>query len=538
MHSGGVAAVLPIIAGPNDSGLQRDGVATAGLQGDFDLELRGKIDLDGKLETSPSETEVDDGRSAPAPLPLDLELHRKPAGHPEVAPPTELVPLGRWCLQRALFRHRLRPPPAASKACGLSPLSDARWVWLKVTLRFGVPIDVVAASGGAVSHAPAVIGFAGSYRPRRWITLKPWLGLDLSCLEIQPETGVERYARRLVEHLPEMAPDLPFKVFVRPGRPAPMVRAPGELVVVPSLLPRVGWREAALPRAIGEAGIEVLHSPVAAVPFRVSAKRVATIHDVEPREASGRPERRLGRNRLRLLHAIRSTSAIIVPTLATRTALTELAPEIAGRIWVIPHGVDPDYRPEGFPLNRERYGIAPGPFLLWVGTLRKRKDPFVLLEAFRRLSEEQPDLQLVMCGKREIDEKELRARLEGSPAAKRFVLPGYAAREDLPDLYREALAVAVPSRLEGFGLCALEAMASGTPVVISDDVALREVCGEAALCFTAGEADELLEVLRVAIDDPGTRRRVIEAGLARAGRFSWRASAMKHIELYRRVHDS
>ncbi len=366
--------------------------------------------------------------------------------------------------------------------------------------------------------------------------MKEVVGLDLSCLEAEPETGVERYARRLVEQLPVVAPDLDFVVLVRPGRPAPQVTPPGRIVEVPSILPRVLWREGAMPSALRRLGVTLLHAPVAALPMHSATLRVATIHDV-PRFGEAGHQGKLSRHRLRLLHAVRAADHIVVPSEATRLALLSVEPRIAPRVSVIAHGVDPDFRPFGVPLRRDRYGIAPGPYLLWVGTLRQRKDPLVLVEAFARLIRSgHEDLQLVMCGKALMAEDEIRAPLRAAGVdGQRLILPGYVAREDLPELYREALAVVVPSRLEGFGLPALEGMASGRPLVVSEDAALAEVCGDAAVSFHTGDAHDLARVLQHLLRDEALQRRLAGHALERAARHSWEASAVGHAEVYRRV---
>ncbi len=363
------------------------------------------------------------------------------------------------------------------------------------------------------------------------------VGLDLSCLEAEPETGVERYARRLVEHLPKVAPGTEFVVFVRPGRPAPSVAAPARVVRVRSALPRAIWREVALPRALREHRIDVLHAPVAALSVRAQLRRVATIHDVPDFGAVGQ-EARLSRHRLRLLHCIKAADHLVVPSLATRDALLAFAPETRARLTVAPHGVDPDFRAFGASLDRARYGIPPGPFILSVGTIRERKDPLTLIEAFRKLvtvGGAPPDLHLVMCGDLRMSEDTLRAPLREAGLQDRLLLPGYFAREDLPDLYREATLFVVPSRLEGFGLSALEAMACGQAPVVSSDAALVELAGEAAAPFRTGDSADLARVLRHLLRDDAERKRLSERALARAKDFSWESSATTHARVYEHV---
>jgi len=358
------------------------------------------------------------------------------------------------------------------------------------------------------------------------------IGLDLSCLEATPETGVERYARRLAEHLPEAAPHMQFLILTRPGRPVPVVSEPARVVPVPSILPRLGWRETALPRALKRLGISLLHAPVAAIPLRAAVPRIATVHDVP---AWGEPgfEGRLSRNRLRLFHAVRAAKRIIVPSSATRADLIDLEPRCEPRIRVIHHGVDPDFRPKGIALKRSRYSIPDGvPYLLWVGTVRQRKDPLVLIRAFASLAETYGDLHCVVCGDARMDEATLRAPVAGTPAEGRLLLTGYAAREDLPDLYREAACLVLPSRIEGFGLPALEAMACGRPVITSQDPALKDLVGDAGLSFRTGDATDLAETITTLLEDDGQAEALAACARARAAGYSWGACARAHADVY------
>jgi len=361
------------------------------------------------------------------------------------------------------------------------------------------------------------------------------IGLDISCLEATPETGVERYARRLVEYLPAAAPDLEFVVFARPGRPLPALSGSARVETVPSRLPRPAWRETALPAALQRVGVSLLHAPMAAIPFRASMPRVATIFDVPDYGAPGH-DGHLSRNRLRLLHAVRSARRLIVPSAATRDSLVALEPRVQNQVRVIRLGLDPDFRAKGLRLKRSRYGLPEGvPYLLWVGTVRPRKDPLVLVRAFASVASSFPELHLVMCGKLDMDEAVLREPVRGTPAESRVILTGYAAREDLPDLYREAQIVVIPSRLEGFGLPALEAMACGAPLVVSEDPALLEVAEGACSSFRTGNVDDLVAALQFLLGDEDERERLAAAAAVRSRDYSWEECAAGHAAVYREL---
>jgi alpha-1,3-rhamnosyl/mannosyltransferase len=180
-----------------------------------------------------------------------------------------------------------------------------------------------------------------------------------------------------------------------------------------------------------------------------------------------------------------------------------LAPE---RITVTPHGVDPAFTPGG--------GGHDG-YALFVGAVQQRKDPLAALAAARAAQ-----MTLVVAGPEK--DAALARQLRAGGADVR----GYVSQAQLAELYRRAAALLLPSRYEGFGLPVLEAMASGTPVVLSADAALREVAGDAGLY------GDLADGLRRAVAE---REHYVRAGLERARLFSWDETARRTADVYREL---
>jgi glycosyltransferase involved in cell wall biosynthesis len=172
----------------------------------------------------------------------------------------------------------------------------------------------------------------------------------------------------------------------------------------------------------------------------------------------------------------------------------------------------------------ERLGLAGRKFFLTVG-IGRNKNVENLIEAFHRAG--LPDTALVLTGKR--------YGWNGgmiSPANMDGVIQaGHVNDAELRALYEQAVALTFPSRYEGFGLPPVEAMTCGCPVIISDQPALVEVAGGAALQCGPDDVDALAGLMRQVHDDAPLRTKMIDAGRVRAAKFTWRATARILLDL-------
>jgi glycosyltransferase involved in cell wall biosynthesis len=112
---------------------------------------------------------------------------------------------------------------------------------------------------------------------------------------------------------------------------------------------------------------------------------------------------------------------------------------------------------------------------------------------------------------------------------------GDVAPGDLRPLYCAATVLALPSLYEGFGLPPLEAMACGTPVVVSNAGALPEIVGDAGVIVQAQDVEEIAQGLGWVLGNERFRAILAERGLARAAAFSWDRAAQETMAVYERV---
>lgn len=173
------------------------------------------------------------------------------------------------------------------------------------------------------------------------------------------------------------------------------------------------------------------------------------------------------------------------------------------------------------------------PFILFVGTLERRKNVTTLVEAFARIAGT-ADLQLVMVGRPGYGFSEIQAAIRRQACPDRCILTGYVSDNELALLYMHAELFAYPSRYEGFGIPLVEAMSFGLPIVASRIPASEEVAADAAFYYgdpLDGEA--LAGRILDALSNPVLMSELGARGRQRAAKFSWENVAGMYIEAYR-----
>jgi glycosyltransferase involved in cell wall biosynthesis len=211
----------------------------------------------------------------------------------------------------------------------------------------------------------------------------------------------------------------------------------------------------------------------------------------------------------------------------------------AERVVVAPLGCAARFHPrsaEQLVAPLHALGLQPDRYLLCVGTLEPRKNLQLALRAYDRLPtalrEQYPLVIVGMAGWRP---EQLAAPLQRALARGQVRLLGYQSDTQVAELLAGARLLLFPSLYEGFGLPVLEAMASGTPVILSNSSALPEVAGDAGTYIDAQDTHGCAEAIQRLIDDQPEWRRCRELGLQRAKEFSWQRCAAITASVYRQV---
>jgi glycosyltransferase involved in cell wall biosynthesis len=175
-------------------------------------------------------------------------------------------------------------------------------------------------------------------------------------------------------------------------------------------------------------------------------------------------------------------------------------------------------------------GLEPGNYFLTVGRLEPRKNHAGLLRAWAMLPAPRP--RLVIAGEKHFGYDEALLLRESLGLTDEVTLLDKVSDELLPGYFRNAKAFVYCSWAEGFGMPALEAMASGVPVISSANTALREVCGEAALLVDPADIGAIRDAITVVDSQSDLRDRLIRRGLERIQNYTWMRAAETVREVY------
>ncbi len=273
----------------------------------------------------------------------------------------------------------------------------------------------------------------------------------------------------------------------------------------------------------GEIGHVLDHSWADMLPhLPTGALKVVTVHDLIPLRFTGELTAAQSARFQGWVSHIRDADAVIADSAYTKGEIVSLLDVPEERIRVVACGVVMPGSREALPPLA---GLQPNPAVLTVGSIGStisRKNLGILPEAFARFAQDSGrKVRLVRVGGRLPDA--LAEELRGILGANGLIELGHLSDEEVGAFYQAVDGVLVPSLYEGFGLPVLEALAHGTPVICSDTTSLPEVGGDEAIYFDPTLPEELAARLSQ-LATGGMSDRWREQALARAARFSWRAS--------------
>jgi glycosyltransferase involved in cell wall biosynthesis len=342
--------------------------------------------------------------------------------------------------------------------------------------------------------------------------------------------GIGYYTEHLVDALLATRPPADELALLSNRMPAPELAARWSAHLRVGGLPvRAAWMQANVPRMLTEAGADVALFPNYVAALASPCPYITVVHDLSLLRM---PElftlRKRAVMRPMLRHSVAGAAAVATVSEASRRDVIALLGVDPERIALLPGAAHPSCgraSPEEVAAVVAAHGLS-RPYVLTVGTLEPRKNLSTLLDAFDQMRKTRADdVDLVVVGGRGWHDKQLLRELGDRAPAGRVHWLGYVAERELIALYAGARLFVYPSRLEGFGLPVLEAMACGAAVIASDVPALREVGGDAACFVPPGDARVLTTEMSRLLEDPQAIADARARGVRRAQAFSWTGTA-------------
>lgn len=365
------------------------------------------------------------------------------------------------------------------------------------------------------------------------------IGIDARLSYHQP-AGISRYTWHLLHALAELNNDDEFIVFQhRKHQESLIQQANFQRSTLYSPVHR-SLEQFTLPLELLRHGLDMLHSTDFIPPLYSPVPSVITVHDLAflhwPNFLTKDSATYYGQ----IDRAVRHAQHIIVPSESTKHDLIGILGTPKNKISVIYEAPNPSFRP--LPLEKTRAAITkrfqlPESYIFFISTIEPRKNVNGLLTAFRHLLDTYNvnDTGLVLAGSKGWLYEETMGLVKTLDLEEKTFFLGRVEDEDLHQLYVGARFHIHPAHYEGFGLPPLEAMACGTPTIVSNTSSMPEVVGDAALLVDPEDTEEIAVAMHRLLSDGELHTELREKGFKRADCFSWELAARSTLKVYQKV---
>ena len=299
------------------------------------------------------------------------------------------------------------------------------------------------------------------------------------------------------------------------------------------------WRSWGIHRSIKNRKLDIYHGLSNELPWSIKksgVKSVVTIHDlIFLRYPEYYPliDRQI--YLLKFRHACRVADKIIATSEATKADIITFFGTNPEKIEVVYQTCDPVFRillsDSQKVAVRKKYNL-PDKYILYLGTIEKRKNALTLIKAYL---DENRNIPLLIAGKPTAYLSEINNFLKQNPSADRIIFRHDIKSTDLPALYQSASLFVYPSVFEGFGIPILEALYSGIAVITSTGSCFAETGGDAALYCDPYDFKHMSKCISQVLDDEDTRKSMIDKGLAHACKFDEVNVAANLMRIYQNL---
>lgn len=365
---------------------------------------------------------------------------------------------------------------------------------------------------------------------------RPRVALDCRALHWP---GIGRYCTELAHALVSVAPDIEFLWLCNQASTQRLPQGPHARCVILNSRPLSIAEQFEVPRALRRHQVDLYHAPASHTLPVLAPRMVVTVHDYILKRYPEFMPNPLGRLYYRFMNnfAVQRARHIITVSDFTHQDIKHFWPHTNTKITTIHNGVSAIFQPPDSETEKARVRQAlqlPEEYLLYVGTLKRHKNVPQMLSAYAGLSPElRARFPLVMVAKHDPRYPEVMTTAQHNGIENSLIWrPGIEER-DLPALYHMARCLVLPSLYEGFGLPVLEAMACGTPSLISQASALPEVGGDACLLADPLDTKSLCQQMQKLLENDALHDELASRAIHRAQAFSWHKAATQTAAVYR-----
>jgi glycosyltransferase involved in cell wall biosynthesis len=356
------------------------------------------------------------------------------------------------------------------------------------------------------------------------------IGLNAQILT-DGRTGVTRFAKNVIQLLPEIGTEHEFIVFGNP-RDVPAQQKNVTLVPTPAWInsstKRIVWEQIRLPHLIKNMNVDLMYYPDHTSPFyNIKPKIIITVHDVSTFAVPDTVgiARRLYKQTV-IRRSVQLCDAILTGSEATKKEIIKYLPLSVHKTNVVLYGLE-----ESIAQVRDEHILSQikikhqltTPFILYVGTLEARKNIKRIIRAFAKgRKSHQWKQRLVLVGAPGYRFNDIERAIAEESVKDLVTITGYIDNNDLSGIYSLADALIYPSLYEGFGFPPLEAMKCGCPVVASYATSLPEVIGDAGILVNPYSEDEIFVAMHRVLSDRKLHDELVQKGKDRIRQFTWK----------------
>lgn len=371
------------------------------------------------------------------------------------------------------------------------------------------------------------------------------IGIDGRAAQWYRGTGIGTYTHELINGLNSVDPINDYLIFIPKCDTLNQLNDNFKIHSIDSKSSDNFWEDIKVPNILSNSNMELYHVPQNGVGLsnNIDCKKVITLHDIIPLKM---PETVSDRY-LRIFNdempsILNNCDGIITVSEFSKNDIASEFNFPLEKIFVTHLAAENIYKPlsksQCKNLITEKYKIEED-FILYVGGFSPRKNILGLIEAYSLLPDNLKNtFKLVITGKKGISYDNYKARAQELKVDDKVIFTGFIPLNDLPLFYNACEVLVYPSFYEGFGLPPLEAMACGTPVIVSNVTSLPEVCHESALFVDPYNIDLLSYDIQRVLTNSLLQLTLVKKSLTRSANFSWNKTALNTLSAYESIINS